>query len=444
MEDEKGMAKRSEIFTGGEFLITPSATEIERGIIWAGHRTAVFCDDVFPSDTVFQDGEGRRLDWELVRFPLKEIFHYYAFLGAGELFPTLIAESEKNREIIRESRLGADTPVWISALKCRELFEKHGFEEGDALKMTILDYEKGIFEYRFLSASERKASAQKQWCADLTGALKRLIAERGDSLSITEQLTAALTADGGKLLRDPGASLDEFFFADEELTIALESGDYSYLALRTELPDEIEGIDDPGHDECCHGECDDDGDDEYTVHIPPGFGISRGETSSMGAILREIGSDLSISAIDGFILDQFFHREYGFEELYGRIFPEEPGFVDEAQETIFRNELEERFERFSERYDRAGDEIKGPLRERVMLLIEERMDAVGALKSRGGCVEALPEKVRNLLKDAADSFDRILDLLNSPACIPDSGDGEAIAENIESAAEIAAAALERL
>ncbi len=442
---ENTVLDEAAIFNGGEFLITPAKDEIDMGMVIAGHRFVVFCDDVFISEATVSLEGGEKLEWTSGKYRISDLFNRYAFLGVEEIFPTLTAESQENYKVLAGKKTSPDTRVSVSALECKELFSKNGFEEDDALLVRIVDFSKGIFVCRTVSASERKASAQKEWCAGFTAALKKVIEEHGDSLTIPQQLRRVF-AINRELLNSPGASLDEFYMQDNDFTIAMEQGQ-SFLALRPDLPDEITGTDDPAHLHHHDGGCDCGGDDEEdngAVHIPPGFGISRGETASLGAILKDLKLPVTIPVIDGFMLDQLFGREYDFESFYSRAFPETPDFADEAQEVVFLNELEERFEHFVNRYDHAGDEIRGQLRNRVMMLVETRLETFNSFISNGGDPEKLPEKTKALLADSEACFDRILDMLNSPGYTPDPSEAEAMAESIENAAELEAAALEEL
>ena len=64
-----------------------------------------------------------------------------------------------------------------------------------------------------------------------------------------------------------------------------------------------------------------------------------------------------------------------FDRFFARAFPHvQLKYADEAQEAIFLNILEERFEDMTEHYNRAGDENKAPLRSTIMELVEDRLE----------------------------------------------------------------------
>ena len=92
-------------------------------------------------------------------------------------------------------------------------------------------------------------------------------------------------------------------------------------------------------------------------------------------MLKEVGSPLTPDEIDGFILDNCAARDLTFDRFFARAFPHgELDYADEAQEAVFLNVLEERFEELTENYNRLMDESKAPLRSTIMELVEERLD----------------------------------------------------------------------
>ena len=122
--------------------------------------------------------------------------------------------------------------------------------------------------------------------------------------------------------------------------------------------------------------------DEYSSNdsgneeeLPDGLAISAGETSDFGVMLKQVGSPLTPEEIDGFILDNCAARDMTFDRFFARAFPHgELDYADEAQEAVFLNFLEERFEELSGNYNRLMDESKAPLRSTIMELVEERLD----------------------------------------------------------------------
>jgi hypothetical protein len=92
-------------------------------------------------------------------------------------------------------------------------------------------------------------------------------------------------------------------------------------------------------------------------------------------MLKELGSSLTPEEIDGFILDNCAARDMNFDRFFSRAFPHgELNYADEAQEAIFLNFLEERFEDLSGNYNRLMDESKAPLRSTIMELVEDRLE----------------------------------------------------------------------
>ena len=161
---------------------------------------------------------------------------------------------------------------------------------------------------------------------------------------------------GGEAVADGGASVEEFISESDRIEIRTD-GDHAVLSLTGISPEEEQG------------------EKEAGSGLPEGLSISSGETSDFAAMLREVGSSLTPEEIDGFILDNCAARDMTFDRFFARAFPHGPlEYADEAQETVFLNCLEERFEELSEHYDRVGDEKKAPVRSTVMELVEDKLD----------------------------------------------------------------------
>ena len=79
--------------------------------------------------------------------------------------------------------------------------------------------------------------------------------------------------------------------------------------------------------------------------LPEGVSLSKGETRELPALLKEIGSPLTPVEIDSYILDAAYARELEFEDFFARAFGREKlRFTDEAQQAVFYNYVEDRFE----------------------------------------------------------------------------------------------------
>ena len=190
----------------------------------------------------------------------------------------------------------------------------------------------------------------------------------------------------------------------------------------------------------------DDGDDDAPApEVPEGFGISSGETGALPSMLKSVGSSLTPEEIDGFILDCCATRELDFAHFYSRAFGHAaPVFADEAQEAVFMNAIEERFEELTTHYDRVDDEIKAPLRSSLMEMVEDRLEFLSELAARSdGSPAADAEKLRRLAL-VSGKANELIKLLNREEFMPDTAEAERLEAQVENLLDEQDAAFEEL
>ena len=164
--------------------------------------------------------------------------------------------------------------------------------------------------------------------------------------------------------------------------------------------------------------------------------ISKGKTASMDEILAEIGIPMKTPEIDAYILDQCYRKELEFVDFFSRCFGNERlNFIDDAQENVFMNYLEDRWERFSERYNRHADELKAPVREKILETVEERLEWLQFLNSIDIAAAQLPEKEMKKLAEISLRLTTMLNMLNSDDYSIDENEVENVLDAVEKLAE---------
>ncbi len=421
--DGETFTARAQFFRGGRFPVVPSEWEIAHGILVVGHRLAPFMSkEVFPTEVALSAEQGAwRPDWRTIHCKLGEILPLHLLLGAEEFFDCLIADQASNREILR-SHPGGDVEVRLSVVDMTEYYRRHEFEYGDALAMTVDDYLTGVFSFEYLSGLDRRAAEVAEWSDGFQKALGRVVDSGGDDLEVIEQLSRAFFAGGKALLLPTGASLDEFYCGCTEFEISFaRSGISSFVRPGEEEDEEFYAGAEEGEEEA---------DDDAAV--PDGFGISSGTLSSLDAILRELGLILTAPEIDSFIFDQLARAKYDFSDFFSRVFGDvELDFADSAQEAVFMNLLEERFEWLGEHYDRAGDAGSAELRREVLAAVEARLEFLREAAAVGFQPRTMPEEPRRRLEEAGRRLNDMLGVLNAPGFEPDEEARAAIEGAIE-------------
>lgn len=402
---------RSKFFAGREFVVTPGEIEIENNILFPGHRFCVFCDnEVFPSEITLLDEAGKKLRTRQFTHEVTELMPYHIFLGSEQIFDYFIAENPKNTALLEEKTSRRE--VILNVFDLKDFFHKHNFTPGDALLVKINDWDKGIFAFSYLSGSERRSSKIKQWIDDFGRAAEMVIDRFEDYLEIPDQLRWAFFLDAKLFTGKDAASLDEFYTGSDRIEISFDNAVHTVLARKISAPDE-------------------------NFAIPDNIGISRGKTASLEELLADINSPLKAVEIDSYILsccyqdnpdfDGFFRRCFGMHKL---------SFADDAQEVIFLNYLEDRWEMLFARYNRDQDRPKAELREQILELFDERLELFENLRSMNISPEQLPAKNIRKMAEVSVYFSELLEVLNSASHTLKEEDEEEIAEAIAGMGEI--------
>ncbi len=397
------LVRRDCFFDRRRFLITPDEWEIAEGILVPGHRFAPFAaPEVFPSEAVLrlaQSPVGQRN----VTAPLGKIFHYHLLLGSEQLFDFLIADSTANAHL-KKSRSGSE-PVTLTVFDLAQFYRNHDFSLGDALMLTVVDFNKGIFDVEFLAADNRSAAKREKAVAALDAAIVKVFDRFEEYLDIPEQLAWGIFL-AGETLPEAAASLDEYVRDSQGLTIHTESG-HAVLVPLSRMNEDSE----------------DDGG------VPDFVTLSSGDTANVGAILKSIGSTFTPAEMEAFILDACYGRATDFEVFFQHFFGD-AAFADDAQREIFKTMLEEHFEEHLETYNRDDDEIKAPIRRDILDAVEERQAFFDFLAESEKDPSAIEKQHLNECATLSHRFAETLKMLDDPGYTPDAAEAEELANAV--------------
>lgn len=399
---------RERFFNGQCFVVTPDDYEIEHNILVPGHRFAAFCaEDVFPSEvTLLSSNAGRELETRRFDAGLPEVIHYHLLLGSEQLFDFFIAESPANAALLNHDAAPVKT-VELNVFDLTEFYRQNQFSSGDALLLTVENWEDGVFRFQYLNSLERRDQAVKQWIKAFDTALEQVIDRFDDYLEITDQLRWGYFLGGAALFGNTSASLDEYIQNTSAIAVNVENSGHSVLVKKDFARD-----------------------DELLV--PDEVSISRGNVSNFNDILRDIGTTLTAAEVDSYMLDQCFRRDLAFDSFFSRCFGDRKlAFADEAQEVSFLNQLEERWENLSETYNRYEDEAKAELRSQILDLVDERTAFFDTLQALEVETDHLPESEMRRLAESALYLSNLLDLLNAPGNTLQESEAEELAELID-------------
>ena len=393
--------RRDFFFADAEFLITPDSWENCEKMLIPGHRFIPFTDrELFPSEAelIF---EGKAVPKKEITAPLGKIFCYHTLLGSETVFDHLVAESPANAHLMHS--VNSASQVTLTVFDLSGITDD--FTDGDALLAKVEDYRKGIISITRLDGAKRQNSAKKEWINALDEALVKVIERFEEYLDIPDQLAWAAFYAGKEIL-SAKASIDEFIKSSRKVEITAD-GDHAVLSI----------VGSASYTE--------DGTEQQTNDM---FTLSKGELDP-AKMFRELGSILSTTEIDSFILDCCYARETDFDDFFRRIFGEvTPEYADDAQKATLLNYLEEKFEETFSTYNRADDEPKAEVRSMILEAVSERMDF---MKTAAGCENLPDEKTMQSIAEIAHQLEHILGALNSPKFTPDDTELRRLADRAE-------------
>lgn len=397
--------RRTDFFTGREFAVTPDDWEIASGVLLPGHRFAPFVSpEIFPSEVELFQKSGTATPRRELTAPLGQVFRYHTLLGSEQVFDYLIAESPANAGLRNSVRPG--DPVTLTVFELADFYAEHDFKVGDALICRVADYRTGRVEFEFRGGDRRSTAARREYVEALDDAVERVCAAGGDYLEIPEQLVRAFLTGDDRLFQ-PDASLDEYVTTSLRIEIRTD-GDHAVLAPR--------GAETAGD----------------TPALPEEVRISGGTTDDIGVLLREIGSALTPTEVESYILDQCYARDPDFDSFFNRAFSRgELHYTDAAQQAVFQNYLEERFEELSANYNRADDEPKAPLRAQILELLSDRLDWFDQLAGRAAPPGEDEQHLIHHLAQIAMQLNEILRILNDPGFTPGPDELNRLADQVD-------------
>ena len=339
---EKVYISRSNIFNKAEFKIKPTELEINKGILFSGHRFIPFySQELFPTESFeIKSKSATIIKTKDIKFKLADLYIYYSMLGAEGIIDDLTADHTANIEIIGNPTQNVN----ISVFDFSEFYKKNSFTFGMSLKFTVQEWIDGKFSVK-IDEDAISEDEKHEWYESLEEGLFKVFDESSPSTEIPEQLALAYYNSDPSILKSPPCSIDKFIKTNEKIKV-------KFFENNTIL-----GYSD---DQQTSSESDNDI-----------VSISQGSIESMDAILEEMGLLISSVEIEAFIRDSLLSDNKNQASILHKILPESMvSFKDKAQETAFLNHLEELWEDIAADYNHEIDSKISPFRKEILDSLE--------------------------------------------------------------------------
>ena len=392
MDDEMAYPKAA-FFRNTKLRIIPGRAELEQNLLLPGARFEPFCSqELFPDEyTVTADGKPCKVLTTKMRYA--DLAPASILLGKSGLLDYLCAESDANYRILRSSRNVEREMMEITAYDMTGFYREHQFQQGDAIIMTVIDWENAEFDLAYEKAADAPGKEKRErYIQQLEHALLAVCDDKRDPIDIPQQISFAFLKafrQNEDLRFTPDFSLDEYHHHMLEIAIRHDGPDWTLVSA--------DDVSEPGmapvepahndteqehhhhhhHDADCHcGEKEAEKVEAAETDIKPDqFSASSGTLDSLDAILVERNAPYDPVEVHAFVLDAIANGMENFADFRDRIYSLLGiTFADEAQEAAFLNYLEDDWEISTEYFNPTFEGEKEPYRRRLLDLCEQRVD----------------------------------------------------------------------
>jgi len=345
---------RHVFFANAQFLIVPQPAELEEGILIPGHRFLPFLPrEGHPAECRLTLPDGNVVPTRTTRKPMTDLLLYLAFFGSRGAVEYVAADANRDGNAL-DAGPEANQPLTITVFDMAAVYEQYNVKPNDVFLCTVTDYAQGHYTLSHIPADKRrKTPAVRKWVANMEDALYMVnpILEPNDD--IHDQLAKAFFFGNPALLQNPPVHLGGFLSITKEFVI--QESHFGTL-LRAEddgLGDMFEGMMDRAE----------------------AGAMPTGRCDSLEAILSETGLTVTVDEIAAYMHDEISRGGDSVDNVMARVLEGRYGldFYDERQMDAYHQHLEALWNRVKRDFDPAHDKKIGPLRARILAILDRQV-----------------------------------------------------------------------
>ena len=427
--------RRDVFFKGAQFKIRPSSLEIREGLLFYGARFAPFCsEDIFADEYNIAD-TGSDLKYQPLVCPVRfgQIAKLFQMLGRSTMIDCIVADDADNYQILQGTASLDQAQVKLTAFNFGAFYRKHHFTEGDAVIVTVRNWQTGSFTVEYVPAADLPPQEElSAWISDFEEGLIQAYEDHGEYLEIPDQIAHAYLCafeQGHDLRKRPSLSLEEYPALMRDITIRRDGPEWTLVPV--DEPSVSGGYDnyapeeedEHDHDHECSCGHDHGHDHEHGHEHKPlaaeDFSASSGRIDTLDHMLEDLSAPLDYTEIYAMIQDDLANGQESAEEFVRKLIDfMGVQFADDAQEAAFYNFIEECWEDASERFDPVIEQTTTPLRTRLLELNSRRLELARTLVDRYS-KSKIPKKLVDRMKDFHARILNTLGLLNADCSLPE-------------------------
>ncbi|MBQ6599683.1 MAG: hypothetical protein IJH79_19210, partial [Lentisphaeria bacterium] len=328
---------RSSFFRGARFKIRPSEFEIREGLLFYGARFAPFCsEDIFADEYRITEKDSG-LEFPPVACPVlfSRVAKLFQMLGRSTMIDCIVADDAENYHILQRTETSEKAVVKLTAFDFSAFYRKHHFSEGDAVIVTVRDWETGSFEVEYAEASSLASQDELSvWLSDFEDGLIQAYEDHGEYLEVPDQIAHAYLAafqHGHDLRQRPHLSLEVYPALMRDISIRRDGPEWTLVPV--DEPTVSGGYDDyqppeedAGHDhDHDHGHKCSCGHDHSAENKDGGplraedFSASAKRIDSLEHLLEDLSAPLDYIEIYAMIQDDLANGQESPEEFIRKL-----------------------------------------------------------------------------------------------------------------------------
>jgi hypothetical protein len=337
-ESEKNhYLSRRALFEKGRFVIQPTKSELQNGVLIPGHRCVPFANPALsPSKYEFYFND-KPCPASSSEGDPEDFYPYYIIFGE-EYAPHYIAgDNKENENAFTLDPVEEPDEVSIRTFDLRALFRELQFTPGDCFVASIRDWKKGHFNLEFVKKGTWGENALLEWQKAAEKGFAESFEKIGAGYSCEEQIAWAYFYGGEKMRSVPSYSLEDFLYQKTEKIETVPFGIESryWFAGKDILDfDGLKGT------------------------------MSQGELTPIEEVLARNGIPISEFALQSFVRDALYRRDLDIGALLRRVIPPSIRIDRWSLEFIAQYTINIMTE-FAESYSIFKDKTMGPLRQRT-------------------------------------------------------------------------------
>lgn len=368
-EEDSYFISRKAVFAKAQFLIKPSAFEIQEGILFSGHRFIPF---FMPSDKIKICPEGSSKAFRTLskKYDINDIIIYYSLLGPKGMLDILTAENEDNvftfMNALNPEQQEKMQSLKISVYNMKDFFTQNQLTSNDMLLLSVVDHKKKLCEVKVIKQESLKERAweKAEWLKLLSDSIKKSIDcvdATGEMEAIDTFLARAFYFGGKKLIENPPANIINLLGPDSDFELKSSPNGYALIWEKNRLFD----LEDTFFDMLDND--DDDISNDFDAED------SDIELTPFDEYCEIMGFSFSQVEIEAYMKDELFSNpsKASFDNVVKRCFDERiDKHYPDLKEAFFAD-LNKTWKKISSDYNIFKDNLKGPLRNQVLSIIDQ-------------------------------------------------------------------------